>query len=78
MGWVVSLGDTIRRAVVAAEISLYEGKEKLLALAHTPKSGLADARQRRDDARRHLAHGIESGSLTQAQPTGTDGSDRNL
>lgn len=44
-----------------------QGKEKLLALGSYPEISLLDARGRRDDARRLLAHGIDPGSLRKAQ-----------
>lgn len=45
----------------------YEGKEKLLALGTYPAISLADARQRRDDARQQLAHGIDPGAVKKAR-----------
>jgi integrase len=45
----------------------YEGKEKLLALDKYPEISLLDARQRRDDARRLLANGIDPGAIRKAQ-----------
>ena len=45
----------------------YAGKEKLLALGTYPEISLADARQRRDEARRQVAHGIDPGALRKAQ-----------
>jgi len=45
----------------------FGGKEKLLALGAYPGISLADARQRRDEARRQLAHGIDPGALRKAQ-----------
>lgn len=45
----------------------YTGKEKLLALGTYPEIGLADARQRRDEARRQVAHGIDPGAVRRAQ-----------
>lgn len=39
----------------------YDGKEKILALGVYPDVSLADARSRRDDARRLLANGIDPG-----------------
>ena len=44
-----------------------QGKEKLLALGSYPEISLLDARGRRDDARRLLAHDIDPGSLRKAQ-----------
>lgn len=44
----------------------FDGKEKLLALGTYPEISLADARQRRDEARRQVAHGIDPGALRKA------------
>jgi integrase len=44
----------------------FDGKEKLLALGTYPEISLADARQRRDEARKQVAHGIDPGSLRKA------------
>ncbi|MGA3209213.1 MAG: integrase arm-type DNA-binding domain-containing protein [Syntrophales bacterium] len=45
----------------------FDGKEKLLSLGIYPEITLADARQRRDEARRQIAHGIDPGALRRAQ-----------
>ncbi|RPH48778.1 MAG: DUF4102 domain-containing protein [Desulfobacteraceae bacterium] len=45
----------------------FEKKEKLLALGTYPEISLADARQRRDDARKLVAHGIDPGAVRKAQ-----------
>lgn len=45
----------------------FDGKEKLLALGTYPEISLADARQRRDEARRQVAHGIDPGAVKKAQ-----------
>jgi len=45
----------------------FEGKEKLLSLGTYPEISLADARQRRDEARRQIAHGIDPGVLRKAK-----------
>lgn len=45
----------------------FDGKEKLLALGSYPEITLLDARQRRDEARRQLAHGIDPGAVRKAQ-----------
>ena len=45
----------------------FDGKEKLLALGTYPEISLADARQRRDEARRQVAHGIDPGAVRKAQ-----------
>ena len=42
-------------------------KEKLLSLGKYPEISLVDARQRRDEARRQLAHGIDPGALRKAR-----------
>jgi len=43
------------------------GKEKLLALGTYPEISLADARQKRDEARRQVAQGIDPGAARKAQ-----------
>jgi integrase len=45
----------------------YEGKEKLLALGTYPEISLADARQRREEARQQLAHSIDPGAVKKAK-----------
>ena len=45
----------------------HDGKEKLLSLGIYPEISLADARQRRDEARRQVAHGIDPGAVRKAQ-----------
>jgi integrase len=45
----------------------FEGKEKLLALGSYPEISLLEARQKRDEARRQLAHGIDPGAVRKAQ-----------
>jgi len=45
----------------------HEGKEKLISLGAYPEISLADARQRRDEARRQIAHGIDPGAVRKAQ-----------
>ena len=45
----------------------FGGKEKLLALGSYPEVSLLDARQRRDEARRQLANGIDPGAVRKAQ-----------
>jgi integrase len=46
----------------------FGGKEKLLSLGTYPEITLADARQRRDEARKQVAHGsIDPGDLRKAQ-----------
>lgn len=44
----------------------FGGKEKLLALGTYPEISLADARQRREQARSQVAHGIDPGALRKA------------
>jgi integrase len=45
----------------------HEGKEKLLAFGAYPEISLADARQRRDEARKQIANGIDPGAVRKAQ-----------
>jgi integrase len=45
----------------------YEGKEKLLSFGTYPEIILADARKRRDEARKLLANGIDPGAVKKAQ-----------
>ena len=45
----------------------FDGKEKLLSLGTYPEISLADARERRDKARKQIAHGIDPGALRKAQ-----------
>jgi hypothetical protein len=45
----------------------YESKEKLLSLGAYPEISLAEARQRRDEARKQLAHDIDPGVLRKAK-----------
>ena len=45
----------------------HEGKEKLLAFGSYPEISLADARQRRDEARKQIANGIDPGAVRKAQ-----------
>ncbi len=45
----------------------FGGKEKLLALGTYPEVSLADARQRRDDARKLVANGVDPGEVKKAQ-----------
>jgi integrase len=45
----------------------FGGKEKLLALGTYPEISLADARTRRHEARKQLAHGIDPGAVRKAQ-----------
>ncbi len=42
-------------------------KEKKLAFGSYPEISLADARQRRDEARKQLAHGVDPGAVRKAQ-----------
>ena len=44
----------------------FEGKEKLLALGTYPEISLADARTRRDEARKQVAHHIDPGAVRKA------------
>lgn len=45
----------------------FGGKEKVLALGTYPEISLADARQRREDARKLLAKGVDPGAVKAAQ-----------
>lgn len=45
----------------------FDGKGKLLSLGTYPEISLLDARQRRDEARRQIAHGIDPGAVRKAQ-----------
>jgi len=45
----------------------FDGKERLLALGTYPEISLADARERRDQARKQVAHGIDPGAARKAQ-----------
>lgn len=45
----------------------HKRKEKLLALGTYPEISLADARQRRDEARKQVAQGIDPGAVRKAQ-----------
>jgi integrase len=47
----------------------YGGKRKTLALGVYPDVGLARAREKRDEARKHLADGIDPGELRKATKT---------
>lgn len=44
-----------------------DGKEKLLAFGAYPAIGLADARQRREDAKKLLVNGVDPGEVKKAQ-----------
>ena len=45
----------------------FDNKEKKLAFGTYPEISLTDARQRRDEARRQVAHGIDPGAVRKAQ-----------
>lgn len=45
----------------------HEGKEKLLSLGKYPEIGLAEARQKKEEARKLLAAGIDPGAVKKAQ-----------
>lgn len=45
----------------------FGGREKLLALGAYSQISLSDARQRREDARKHLGNGIDPGAVKKAQ-----------
>ena len=44
----------------------FDGKEKLLSLGTYPEISLADARQRREEARKQIAHDIDPGAVRKA------------
>ncbi len=54
----------------------FDGKEKVLALGSYPAISLVDARARRDEARKQIAHGIDPGvvrkAMKQAKATETE------
>ncbi len=45
----------------------FESKQKLLSMGSYPEISLADARQRRDEARKQVEHGIDPGAVRKAQ-----------
>jgi integrase len=45
----------------------FEGKQKLLAFGAYPDVSLKEARERRDEARKHLANGADPGAVKKAQ-----------
>lgn len=49
----------------------FAGKRKTLALGNYPSVSLADARQRRDDAKKLLANGVDPGAIKKAQKAAT-------
>lgn len=53
------------------------GKEKLLALGTYPEISLADARQRREDARKQVANGINPAEVKKAHKASFDNSGEN-
>jgi len=53
------------------------GKEKLLALGTYPEISPADARQRREDARKQVANGIDPGEVKKAQKASFGEGDEN-
>lgn len=53
------------------------GKEKLLALGTYPEISLADARQRREDARKQVANGIDPAEVKKAHKASFDNSGEN-
>jgi integrase len=55
----------------------YGGKEKVLALGTYPEISLANARQRREDARKLLANGVDPGAIKKAQKASRDDSNAN-
>jgi len=55
----------------------YAGKEKVLALGTYPEISLANARQRREDARKLLANGVDPGAIKKAQKASRNDSNAN-
>lgn len=55
----------------------FAGKEKLLALGTYPEISLADARHKRDDARKLLANNIDPSAVKKAQKSARANSDAN-
>jgi len=53
----------------------YGGKEKVLAFGTYPEISLADARERRDAARKQVAHGVDPGEIRKAQKAAKDQSE---
>jgi len=49
----------------------FVGKRKTLALGNYPSVSLSDARQRRDDAKKLLANGVDPGAIKKAQKAAT-------
>lgn len=45
----------------------FNGKERLLALGVYPEISLLDARERRDQARKQLAHGVDPNAVKREQ-----------
>ena len=45
----------------------FDGKEKLISLGTYPEISLVEARQKREEARQQVAHGIDPGTLRKAQ-----------
>ena len=56
----------------------FQGREKLFALGVYPHVGLADARGRRDDARKLLAQGIDPADQRRAEKVGPTNADATL
>ena len=55
----------------------FGGKEKVLALGTYPERSLSEARQRREDARKLLANGVDPGTVKKAQKAAKADSDAN-
>ena len=49
----------------------YAGKQKTLSFGVYPDIGLKDARERRDEAKKLLAQGVDPGAVRKAQKSGT-------
>ncbi|HEX9020902.1 MAG TPA: integrase arm-type DNA-binding domain-containing protein, partial [Nitrospirota bacterium] len=56
----------------------FGGKEKILAFGKYPEITLADARQKREAARRQIANGIDPGEVRKAQKLAKDSNETNF
>ena len=54
----------------------FDGKQKLLALGKYPEITLEEARERRDDARKMLAHGIDPSETRKAEKAAEEAAER--
>src|SRR3974390_2960218 len=55
----------------------FGGKEKVLALGTYPEISLADAREKRDTARKQIATGIDPGEVKKAQKAARNAASEN-